>query len=247
MQSKSRITDADKTASGHQVQNLGKTERIISTIGGAGLIAFGLIKRSKLTTALSLATGSFLLYRGATGHSGLYKSLGIGTAPKATPATSVAEETGVRIDETIIIDRPVEEVYKYWRNLENLPQIMRHLESVRMLDNRNSHWKVKGPAGMNIEWYAEIINDLPNERIGWKSLDSSDVDNAGSVHFQPINENRTQIDVTLKYAPPAGKIGNAFAKLLGEDPKSQIAEDLDNFKSHMESQEFANANEPFGD
>jgi uncharacterized membrane protein len=116
-----------------------------------------------------------------------------------------------------------------------------------MLDNRNSFWKVKGPAGMNIEWYAEIINDLPNERIGWKSLDSADVDNAGSVHFQPINENRTQVDITLKYAPPAGKIGNAFAKLLGEDPKLQIAEDLENFKSHMESQELASTTEPFGD
>jgi uncharacterized membrane protein len=247
MQSKSRITDADKTASGHEVQNLGKAERICSTITGAGLIAFGLIKRSKLKTALSLAAGSILVYRGATGHSKLYKALGIGTAPKAMPATSVAEETGVRIEETIIVDRPVSEVYKYWRNLENLPQIMRHLESVRMQDNRNSHWKVKGPAGISIEWYAEIINDLPNERIGWKSLDSADVDNAGSVHFQPINENRTQIDVTLKYAPPAGKIGNAFAKLFGEDPKSQIAEDLEAFKSLMESQELASATEPFGD
>lgn len=247
MQSKSPINNADSTASGHQVQNLGKAERIISTIGGAGLIAFGFKNSSNIAKALSFAAGSCLLYRGATGHSRLYKSLGIGTAPKATPATSVAEETGVRIDETIIVDRPVEEVYRFWRNLENLPQIMRHLESVRMLDNRNSFWKVKGPAGMNIEWYAEIINDLPNERIGWKSLDSSDVDNAGSVHFQPINDNRTQIDITLKYAPPAGKIGNAFAKLFGEDPKLQIAEDLENFKSHMESQELASTTEPFGD
>lgn len=247
MQSKSRITDAVKIASGHEVQNLGTAERIISSIGGAGLIAFGFKKRSKITKALSLAAGSCLLYRGATGHSRLYKSLRIGTAPKATPATSVAEETGVRIDETIIIDRPVSEVYRYWRNLENLPQIMRHLESVRMLDNRNSHWKVKGPAGMNIEWDAEIINDLPNERIGWKSLDSADVDNAGSVHFRPINDNRTQIDVTLKFAPPGGKIGNALAKFLGEDPKSQIAEDLENFKSLMEAQELASTTEPFGD
>jgi uncharacterized membrane protein len=247
MQSKSRITDADQTASGHEVQNLGKAERIISTIGGAGLIAFGIKNRSKIAKALSFAAGSCLIYRGATGHSNLYKALRVGTAPKATPETSVADETGIRIDETIIVDRPVEEVYKFWRNLENLPQIMRHLETVRMLDSRNSYWKVKGPAGMNIEWYAEIINDLPNERIGWKSLDSAVVDNAGSVHFQPINENRTQIDVTLKYAPPAGRIGNTFAKLLGEDPKSQIAEDLDNFKSHMESQELASSKEHFGE
>ncbi len=247
MQSKSRIINAVRIMSGHEVQNLGTAERIISSIGGAGLIAFGFKKRSNITKALSLAAGSCLLYRGATGHSRLYKSLGIGTAPKATPATSVAEETGVRIDETIIVDRPVSEVYRYWRNLENLPQIMRHLESVRMLDDRNSHWKVRGPAGMNIEWYAEIINDLPDERIGWKSLDTADVDNAGSIHFQPINENRTQIDVTLKFAPPAGKIGNAFAKLLGEDPKSQIAEDLENFKLNMEAQELASSAEPFGD
>jgi uncharacterized membrane protein len=246
MQSKSRITDADQTASGHEVQNLGKAERIISTIGGAGLIAYGIKNRSKIAKALSLAAGGFLMYRGATGHSHLYKALRVGTAPKATPETSVAEETGIRIDETIIIDRPVSEVYRYWRNLENLPQIMRHLETVRMLDNRNSYWKVKGPAGINIEWYAEIINDLPNERIGWKSIDSAIVDNAGSVHFQAINENRTQIDVTLKYAPPAGKIGNTFAKLFGEDPKSQIAEDLGSLKSLMESQELASTTEPFG-
>ena len=247
MQSKSNITDADQTCSGHRVQNVGKAERIISTIGGAGLIAFGIKNRSKIAKAFSFVAGSCLLYRGATGHSSLYKALRVGTASKATPATSVAEETGVRIDETIIIDRPVSEVYRYWRNLENLPQIMRHLESVRMLDDRNSHWKVKGPAGMIIEWDAEIINDLPDERIGWRSLDTADIDNAGSVHFQPINENRTQIDVTLKFASPAGKLGNAFLKLFGEDPKSQISEDLQNFKSLMEAQELASTAEPFGD
>jgi uncharacterized membrane protein len=218
-------------------------DRLISTLGGAGLIVYGLMKSSKTKTALSLLTGGALIYHGATDRSKIYKALGIGTAGKGTAATSVPSETGIRLERTVIIDRPASELYRFWRNLENLPNFMQHLDSVRMLDNRNSHWKVKGPAGLEIEWYAEIINDVPNETIGWKSLDSADVDHAGSVHFQPLDENRTQVDVTMKYKPPAGKIGAAFAKLLGEDPKNQIANDLQTFKAHMEAQKFSSSNE----
>jgi uncharacterized membrane protein len=226
-----------------QSQNVGKIERLISTISGAGLIVYGLIKPSRTKTSLTLLTGGALICRGATGHSLVYKALGIGTAGKGTPATSVPTETGLRVDKTIIIERPAPELYRFWRNLENLPNFMQHLDTVRMLDKRNSHWKVRGPAGMEIEWYAEIINDVPNERIGWKSLDSADVDHAGSVHFHPLNENRTQVDVTLKYSPPAGKLGAAFAKLFGEDPESQIQEDLQTFKAHMEAKKFTGSNE----
>jgi uncharacterized membrane protein len=232
-----------ETDSGYETPNVGKLDRLISTLGGAGLIVFGLMKPSKTKTALSLLTGSALIYHGATGRSKVYKALGIGTAGKGTPATSVPSETGIRVEKTVIIDRPASELYRFWRNLENLPNFMQHLDSVRMLDNRNSHWKVKGPAGLEIEWYAEIINDVPNETIGWKSLDSADVDHAGSVHFQSLDENRTQVDVTMKYKPPAGKIGAAFAKLFGEDPKNQIANDLQTFKAHMEAQKFSSSDE----
>ncbi|HSE40051.1 MAG TPA: SRPBCC family protein [Acidobacteriota bacterium] len=243
MQSEFRNAAKSQLEGEYETPNVGKIDRVISALGGAGLIVYGLMKPSKAKTALSLLTGGALIYRGATGRSRVYKALGIGSAGKGTPATSVAAETGIRVEKSIIIDRPASELYRFWRNLENLPNFMQHLDSVRMLDNRNSHWRVKGPAGMEIEWYAEIINDVPNERIGWKSLDSADVDHAGSVHFQPIDENRTQVDVTMKYNPPAGKIGAAFAKLFGEDPKTQVAEDLQTFKAHMETQKFSSSNE----
>ena len=232
-----------KVGLAHRPPNVGKVERLISTLSGAGLIVYGLMKPSRTKTALSLLGAGALIYRGATGRSCIYKALGIGTAGKGTAATSVPAETGIRVEKTVIIERPASELYRFWRNLENLPNFMQHLDSVRMLDNRNSHWKVRGPAGMEIEWYAEIINDVPNERIGWKSLDSADVDHAGSVHFQSLDDNRTQVDVTLKYLPPAGKLGAVFAKLFGENAETQIEEDLHAFKAHMETEKFTGSHE----
>lgn len=136
-------------------------------------------------------------------------------------------------------NRSPAELYRFWRNLENLPRIMHHLESVTVMDNNRSHWMAKGPLGKSIEWDAQIVNDDPNERIGWESLPDAEVRNAGSVQFQSAGGDSTRLRVVLRYDPPAGKLGAAVSKLLGESPEHELEEDLKRFKQAMESGQYA--------
>ncbi len=154
-------------------------------------------------------------------------------------ATSMAERavpSGKRRAQTVTILRPVDEVYAFWRDFENLPRFMRHLESVHVLDERRSHWVTRAPAGRTVEWDAEIVEDRPNELISWRSLDGSDVDNAGTVRFRRAPGDRgTEVLVELRYDPPAGKLGAMVAKLFREEPGQQVEEDLRRFKQVMET------------
>ena len=111
---------------------------------------------------------------------------------------------------------------------------MHHLKSVRVLDDKHSHWVVRGPLGKEVQWEAEIVNDVPNERIGWQSLPDSHVRNAGSVQFIPSGNNRTLVRVVLRYDPPAGKLGEVVSKLLGENPGHEVEEDLKRLQSELE-------------
>ena len=219
--------------------NVNETERWASLIGGGTLVAFGLAKRD--WTGMSLAAfGGGLLWRGATGHCDLYQALGINTArPHNARGTgrhvSVPYELGIRVDETIRVNKPATELYRFWRRLENLPRFMDHLEAVNIIDDRKSHWIAVGPAGSRVEWHAEIINDLENRIIGWRSLEGSEVDNAGSVSFHALaSGNSTDVKVSLQYNPPAGELGAAVAKLFGQDPRKQVRNDLKCFKQLME-------------
>jgi uncharacterized membrane protein len=152
-----------------------------------------------------------------------------------------------RIRKSIIINRPAEELYRFWRNLENLPRVMSHLEAVRCSDDRRSHWIAKGPGGSDVEWDAELGDEQPGERIAWRSLEGSQVQNEGAVEFEPLPAGRgTLVSVELQYKPPAGQLGIAIAKLLMEDPQAQIAEDLRRFKQLMETGEVARADGPHG-
>jgi len=127
------------------------------------------------------------------------------------------------------------ELYRYWRDLSHLPRIMSHLESVEPMSDRRSHWVARGPLGSRVEWDAEIITERENELIGWRSLGDSDVDTAGSVHFNAAPDGHgTEVRVILKYDPPAGKLGVAVAGLLGHSPAQLIREDLHRFKQLME-------------
>lgn len=139
---------------------------------------------------------------------------------------------------SLIIDRTPEELYQFWRNFENLPNFMRHLESVRVTGEGRSHWVAKAPAGSSVEWDAEITEDRPNELIAWRSLEGADVDNSGSVHFVRAPGNRgTIVRVEINYNPPGGAIGAAIAKLFGEEPGQQAQESLRNLKQVMETGE----------
>lgn len=142
---------------------------------------------------------------------------------------------GVHAEASCIVNRAPEEVYQFWRNFENLPRFMKHLEAVENLGDGRSHWTAKGPAGMTVEWDATIIADVPGEVITWRSLEDSDVDNAGAVRFQRAPGNRgTIVKVNIQYNPPAGVIGATVAKLFGEEPQQQLDDDLRRFKQVLE-------------
>ncbi|MGH9834964.1 MAG: SRPBCC family protein [Blastocatellia bacterium] len=146
----------------------------------------------------------------------------------------VADVNGIRVEKSVIISRKPEELYHFWRNFENLPQIMNHLAEVRVISPARSHWVAKAPAGITVEWDAEITNDAQNELIAWRSLEGSEVPNAGSVRFLYFAEGETEVRVALEYNPPGGRLGAWIAGLLGEDPEHQITDDLARFKLMME-------------
>ena len=226
------------SASRHHSTNVSQRERLASVLAGGALAAYGLHKRSWGGAALA-AVGGVLAYRGATGHCPMYWAIGVATNPRSkSRGTSVPYELGIRVDAAVTIAKPREELYHFWRNLENLPRFMTHLESVKEIDNKHSHWVVKAPAGRSVQWKAEIVNEVENELIGWRSLPGADVDNAGSVRFKPAPDgNGTTVRIALQYNPPGGLVGALLAKLFGEEPSQQIREDLQRFKRLMETGE----------
>jgi uncharacterized membrane protein len=219
-------------------------ERIGTLMGGTALIKAGLRRRTFPGLLLALAGGG-MVYRGISGHCGLYSSLGINTARRgpARPGSGAAPEQyfnrGIHVEQAVTVNRPPADLYAYWKNLEHLPLFMKHLESVRVLDNVRSHWTAAGPAGMHVEWDAEIINDEPDRLIAWRSLADAQVDNAGSVNFAEAGNHGTEVRVVLDYIPPAGRIGATFARLFGEAPDQQVRDDLRRFKQLMEAGEIA--------
>lgn len=142
------------------------------------------------------------------------------------------------VSRSVTILRPREKVYRFWQNLENLPRFMQHLKEVRRTGNGRSHWVAAAPAGMKVEWDAEIVEEVPLERITWRSLPDSQIPNHGSVRFTDAPGDRgTEVHVQLDYEAPAGKVGSAIAKLLGEDPDQQLRDDLRRFKQVVETGE----------
>ena len=220
--------------------NMGDSERWVSVLAGVGLIALGL--NSRRFRSLTLPTGGALLLRGVSGWCPVNQALGRNLAdvddPEFdSPVASVHRGEGIRVERTVTVYRPAAELYRYWRNFENLPRIMRHVESVTVLNDFQSHWVVQGPAGTHFEWDAEIHNEKENELIAWRALDG-DVNHAGSVRFLPTPTGRgTEVRVELRYEPPAGALGAAIARLFGGDPAQQVTEDLMQFKRAMEAVE----------
>lgn len=157
-----------------------------------------------------------------------------------TPKLSEPQEQAIRVEKSVTVNRSPEELYRFWRKVENLPQFMHHLESVQATSATRSHWVAKAPAGATVEWDAEIINDEPGALIAWRSLEGADVDSAGSVRFVPTPAGRgTEVKVKMHYSPPGGIIGATIAKLFGLEPGLQLQEDLRRFKRIMETGEIA--------
>lgn len=229
--------------------NVGPTERWLSLLAGGAIAAYALKRRTPAGGAAAIAS-AVLLYRGGTGHCDVYQALGVNRAGGRVlgPGTGIIADRGSdtrrrlggrrgsHVDEAVTVNRPIAEVYRFWRNFENLPTFMRHLKSVSMREGGISRWVAKGPAGTKVEWDARLINDVENKVIGWQSLEGSNVSTAGSVNFDET-EHGTAVRVHLQYSPPAGKLGSTVAWLFGEEPTQQVREDLRRFKALLETGE----------
>jgi uncharacterized membrane protein len=224
--------------------NVGKTERLVSGLAAAAVAAVGLRRKRLRPLLFPLALN--LISRAVTGRCPVNRAIGRNTARSSAP--SIRRGEGLKVEKSVTVSRPAEEVYRFWRNFENLPRFMDHLESVTVIDETQSRWVAKAPAGTRVEWDATIHNEIEDELIAWRSLPGADVNNAGSVHFTPVGDgSSTEVLVVLSYEPPAGKLGAAVAKLLGEEPSKQVEDDLRRFKQVMEGSEVpGNSKQPAG-
>ncbi len=215
--------------------NVGSKERWLSAIIGGALLLYG-VKRARRNGLLPALLGGALVYRGATGHCSVYKLAGIDTADQKRPGVSVPHGQGVKVEHSMVVNKSPEELYRFWRNPENLPRFMSHVASVQTFGDKRSHWKMKSVAGTEFQWDAEIFNDKAGELIAWRTLEGADLDHAGSVHFERLPGDRgTEVKVVMEYRPPAGKLGVAVAKVMGEEPEQVIDTDLRRFKELMET------------
>ena len=159
-------------------------------------------------------------------------------AGRGTSGGAAARQRGIRVRKAITINRPTDEVYAFWRKLENLPRFMAHLQSVRELDDRRSYWKAHAPLGLTAEWTAEIVEERPNELISWRSVEDSQVPNSGTVRFRRApGDGGTEVHLDIRYDPPAGAVGATLAKLFGEEPSQQVDGDLRRLKQVLETGE----------
>jgi uncharacterized membrane protein len=226
-----------------QEQNVGQAERVTSVAAGSILAILGL-SRGSLPGLLIAGVGGAMAYRGLSGHCPISQALGVNTAETDEESLDRAErrthEKGIHVEQCFLINRSLEDLYKYWRDFTNLPRIMTHLQSVEVKDDKHSHWVAKAPAiaGGSVEWDAEITRDDPNSVIGWRSLPGSQVDTAGEIRFsKAMGDRGTEIHVFMDYIPPAGRVGHWIATLFGEAPARQMRDDLRNFKALMETGE----------
>jgi uncharacterized membrane protein len=184
-------------------------------------------------TAVDLYTARTLSQQSNGGSGSRRWSAGAGSA-----RDMVRSGDGIKVKSAVTIGRPIGEVYGFWRNLENLPRFMSHLEAVKMLDDRRSHWIALGPAGMRVEWDAETVEDRRDELISWRSLPGGQVDTTGYVQFKQAPGNRgTEVVVEMRYDPPGGVVGASIAKLFGESGQEIVTRDLRAFKNVMETGE----------
>lgn len=225
-----RASQASPPASGSSRVNVGDTERLASVLGGALLTYLGLQKFNllRITTAL---TGGALLYRGLTGFCPVNEAVGRDSTQAGRTGKSVELHT------SLTVNKPREEVYAFWRRLENLPRFMHHLVEVQQLDERRSRWTAAVPGGGgHVSWNAEIEAEEEGRRLAWRSVPGSAVDNAGEVRFEDATQREgTEVHARIAYRLPAGAAGKTAAKLLNPVFEQMVKEDLRRFKHIMEA------------
>jgi len=184
-------------------------------------------------------TKTRMLIVGAGVAAGFY---GVSRIIRGKRINTLPYDYGIKMKKAVTVKCTPKSLYTYWRNLSNLTTLFDNVLAVQAMDDSRSHWTLRVPGGVNLEWDAEITIDRPSEMIGWRSFDGADIDNAGYVRFERAPAGRgTVVRVALQYNPPAGKLGAALSALFGEKPTSQIEEALRKFKQLMEAGEIATA------
>jgi uncharacterized membrane protein len=213
----------------HPLTDIREIERWASLAAATAVIAYGFSRRTVPGVALAAAAATPFAYRTLAGK---------WPFENGDTRTALSGARGIHVREAVRIEKPVTEVYAFWRQLENLPRVLTHLEQVTDLGGGRSHWVARGPADLGVEWDAEIINEADNRVIGWRSLPDSDVVTAGAVNFRPVRGGRaTELSVHLQYEPPAGRAGAFLARMFGREPSQTIREDLRRLKQVLEAGE----------
>lgn len=219
--------------------NVGSTERLMMLLGGAALLGYAWRRNSK---KLGLASAGMLL-RGATGYCPAYAAMGVNNNDTRD---ALSGARGVHVRESITINAPAEDIYRFWRQLDRLPEVMPQLERVEQLDAKRSRWTAKAFDRVPVTWEAEIINEVPFETIGWKTLPGETVQHAGSVNFKPAYGARgTDVRVHLQYSAPGGKATGWLAWLAGEDPGKLTRDGLRALKRRLEGGPATSASDPY--
>jgi len=208
--------------------NVGNTERMVTLLAGAALLGYAWKNGSR---GLGLASVGLLL-RGATGYCPGYAAAGINNADTKE---ALSGDRGVHVRESIVVNAPAEEIYRYWRQLDRLPEVMPHLERVEQLDVKRSRWTARAFDTVPVQWDAEIINEVPYETIGWQTIPGQAIQHAGSVTFKPAPSGRgTEVRIHLQYSAPGGKAASWLVWLAGEDPGKLTREGLRALKRRLE-------------
>lgn len=220
--------------------NIGAQERTLSLAGGAALAAIALLRRGAASLP-AFAAGLALVSRGLTGRSRLYEALGQNTAVRTNlRRVSVPHEQGVHATYAVTINRPVSDLYAFWRDFTHLPQIINYIESVQMVGDNRFRWVMNLPGGRKAEADVEVYTDVPNEVISWRSLPDSQLQTAGAVRFKPAPAGRgTEVSVNIEFVPPGGPLAQAVMNLFGDVPNQFIGQMLREFKQVMETGEKA--------
>ena len=215
-------------------RNVSDWERVASVAAGAALLYFG-TRQGRQNRVVSSA-GVGLIARGIGGYCPVNAAVGR-ESDRSNTKVALGGSRGVHVYESITINRPPAELFRFWRDLSNLPRFMEHLADVRVLSPTRSVWTATAPVGTRVRWEAEIINEIEGELIGWQSTANADVATAGSVRFVPAMGGGTEIIVHLQYEPPAGRLGSLVASMFGEEPSQQIRADLRRLKEILETGE----------
>lgn len=227
--------------------NVGLAERLASALAGSWLFMSGLrrLVRGKPLSAVALAAaGGGLGYRGVSGRSMLYSALGVEDEPDAF---SHPFKQRITVRESITIQKPVSEIYRFWRDVDNLGCVMHNLLGVEQIDSRRSRWLVRGPAEQYIEWEASIVDEEPDRYIAWEAEKSGTVRHHGVIIFEPaLGDRGCMVHVQMVYSPPGGAIGALAAKAMLRDPCMLIRQDLQRLKQFLETGEIATSAGPSG-